>query len=583
MAAQRPDLEVSRLKRNIVILVIILLLSQTAEAIFSFEGAPDTDKFNIVAQASLKGGVYIDGGYGLKFTPYTSTFDIPGVVKWARLYVGVWGGTENYEGWVQMNFNGNDLGRTPLLGINDNSPDVYSSGHGIYWVYFDVTNKVTSGLNMATANTSRGEPGNKLDGRVYGIVLAAIYEDPSKPEITCWLSDGNVNLHGQGWSGTLSTTNDHASVDFPGFIDAGNIKSANLTAIYLTGTQGLPDYLEFNNHSLGTSDIANGGDGKTPYFDIKTFDVTKYTKTENRLLFLRGKDINGDGKIAKDDAGNEEGEDYVHPVLAALVVQNSIAKNPEPDLSVNSKIDNFVEGENNITALLRNYGGLYEKEFDMKIFIDDMEIYSETVRMDASGIKTSNIPWNANPGWHTIVVKVDTQDRVQESNESNNIDILKTYVKSKPDLAVKILTPVADKNTTDVKKSGMILGVLIPSIFMARKRWRAFFVISLVLALSFSGCVNETHRENALSYSIPVEITNNGEAATQAFDVSLYLDGEKSTTKHITAMDGGASTMEKLSITVERGDHRISVIVDEKNNVQESREDNNADEITYNF
>ena len=149
----------------------------------------------------------------------------------------------------------------------------------------------------------------------------------------------------------------------------------------------MPDYLEFNNHSIGTNDIANGGDGKTPYFDFKTFDVTKYMQPDNQLLFLRGKDINGDGKIAKDDGGNEEGEDYLHPVLAMLVVQHNIAVNPKPDLRVNLESKNFVEGENTITVLLSNYGGLYEKDFRIKIFNDDMEIYSDTVRMDASGLK----------------------------------------------------------------------------------------------------------------------------------------------------------------------------------------------------
>ncbi|MBU4077091.1 MAG: hypothetical protein KKI06_10375 [Euryarchaeota archaeon] len=48
-------------------------------------------------------------------------------------------------------------------------------------------------------------------------------------------------------------------------------------------------------------------------------------------------------------------------------------------------------------------------------------------------------------------------------------------------------------------------------------------------------------------------------------------------------MEGGTSTIEKLSIAVGRGDHIIRVVVDEKNNVRESREDNNADEITYTF
>ena len=584
MAAQHPGLEVSRLIKNIVVLVIILLLSQTAEAIYSFEGVPYTDKLNTVAHGTLNGGVYIDGGYGLKFTPYTNRFDVPGGVKWARVYVGVWGGTENYEGWVQMNLNGNDLGRTSLLGKNDNGANVYSSGYGIYWIYYDVTDKVTYGINTATANTSRGEMGNKLDGRVYGIVLAAIYEDKTMPEITYWLNDGNVNLHGQGWSGTLPTANDYASVSFPGLMDTGNIKNANLTVTYLTGTPGLPDYLEFNNNSVGTNDIANAGDGSTPYFDLRTFDVAKYIKQENSLLFLRGKDINNDGKIAKDDGSNEEGEDYLHPVLAVLVVQHNIAKNPEPDLTVNLKNDTFLEGENNITALLGNYGGLYEKDFKIKIFDDDMEICSDTVRMDASGIKIFDCRWNATHGMHTITAKVDAQNAVQESNETNNIDIMKTYVKSKPDLSVKILTPETNNNATDVKKAGMIPGVLVLPMFIARKRWRVLFAVLIILTLSFSGCVNnEKPQENVLSFSIPVEVINNGEAAAQDFDMTLYVDGERSTTKHITALEGGTSTIEELALAMERGDHSIRVIVDEKNNVSEAREDNNADEITYTF
>lgn len=583
MVVQHLDLGVSSLKKNTVVLVIILLLSQTAEAIYSFEGVPYTDKLNTVAHGTLNGDVYIDGGYGLKFTPYTNTFDVPGGVKWARLYVGVWGGTGNYEGWVQMNLDGNDLGRTSLLGTNDENSNVYCAGNGVYWIYYDVTDKVTHGLNTVTANTSRGELGNKLDGRVYGIVLAAIYEDKSEPEITYWLSDGNVNLHGQGWSDALSTTKDYASVSFSGLIDVGNIKSANLTAIYLTGTPGLPDYLEFNNYSLGANDIANGGDGKTPYFDFKTFDVTKYIQPENKLFFLRGKDINGDGKISKDDESNEEGEDYLHPVLSMLVVQHIIAKSPKPDLAVNLKSDNFVEGENNITALLRNYGGLYEKTLMIQIFADDLEIYSDFVRMDASGIKILDIPWNAAQGQHTLAAKVDAEDQVKESDETNNMDISEIYVKSKPDLSVKILTPMANDSTTYVNKAGILLGMLLLPRFIPRKTWRFFFVGLLTIALFFSGCVDEKPRENVFSFSIPVEITNSGEAGAQDFDVSLYLDDEKSTTKHITALEGDATVVEELSIAIERGDHIIRVIVDEKNTVRESKEDNNTDEIAYTF
>lgn len=88
-------------------------------------------------------------------------------------------------------------------------------------------------------------------------------------------------------------------VKFEGVIDPANVENADLTLLYLTGSPGEPDYLEFNGHGIGGDDVANGGNGKTPYVDFKTFDVTKYIQAENSVLFLRGKDINGDGKIVK--------------------------------------------------------------------------------------------------------------------------------------------------------------------------------------------------------------------------------------------------------------------------------------------
>ena len=82
---------------------------------------------------------------------------------------------------------------------------------------------------------------------------------------------------------------------------------------------------------------------------------------------------------------------------------------------------------------------------------------------------------------HTIKAEVDAEKTVPESNKTNNIDIMNTYVKSKPDLSVKILTPEADNKATDVKKAGMILGGLVLPMFIARKRWRAFFAVLIIL------------------------------------------------------------------------------------------------------
>jgi len=582
----------------------VLLLTQIAGAIYSFDGVPYADKLDLVAHGTFKGGIYVGESHELDFPPCTRTFAVPEdvKVKWARLYVGVWGGTERYTGWVHTTLNGYDLGKTVLLGENDDNPNVYCSGHGVYWVYYDVTDEAKTGLNTAIANTSRGERGNKLDGRVYSVILVAIYEDKNAPEITYWVADGNVNLHGRGWAGTMPTPNDFASVKFEGAMAPANAANADLTVLYLAGSPGEPDYLEFNGHDIGGNDVANCGDGETYGIDLKTFDVTKYIQTENSVLFIRGKDNNSDGKIEEDDEGNREGEHYLHPVLAALVVQHKTTEKTMPDFSVELALPkNLTAGENTLTAVVNNCGRLYEDDFVLKVSVDGSEIYSEVVRMDASGIEKLAIPWNATHGMHTIKAEVDAENKVHESNENDNVFVLDAYIMRKPDLSVKILTPVAETLKTK-KVSSVILGggvIFIPFLFVfslwnGRRRkfssgvsFGLIFVI-LSVALILCGCVDKPTTEEQIggdmvSYSVPVEIKNEGEAAAMNFELSLYVDGEKSVTKKIDRLEGGASVIEKFPVAVTEGKHRIRAVVDEKGVVKEFRRDNNEDEITFDF
>jgi hypothetical protein len=74
-----------------ILILCVLLLVPIAGASYSFDGVPYTDKLDLVAHGTLKGGVYIGESQKLDFPPCTRTFNVPGEVKWARLYVGVWG------------------------------------------------------------------------------------------------------------------------------------------------------------------------------------------------------------------------------------------------------------------------------------------------------------------------------------------------------------------------------------------------------------------------------------------------------------------------------------------------------------
>lgn len=579
----------------------IVLLTQIAAARYSFDGVPYTDKLDLAARGTLKGGVYVGESYKLDFPPCTRTFAMPEDVKikWARLYVGVWGGTERYEGWVHTTLNGHDLGKTTLRGENDDNPHVYCSGHGVYWVYYEVTEKVAPGLNTAITNTSRGERGNKLDGRVYSIILAAIYEDSNAPEITYWVADGNVNLHGRGWAGATPTLNDFASVSFTGSIAPANVERAHLSVVYLAGNPGDPDYLEFNGRGIGGADVANSGDGTTYGIDLKTFDVTEYIQPANSVRFIRGKDVNGDGKIDVDDEGKQEGEHYLHPVLAVLVAEHRSTEKAMPDFSVELELplETLTEGENVLNAVVNNYGRLYEGDFVVKVMADESEVYSGIVRMDAGGIKRLAIPWSAAPGTHTLKADVDAENAVQELNENDNGFTSEVYVMRKPDLSVKILTPVAAEAEGTYSSMGCrnLIPVIMPLLFFIsmprqrRKRYAGIFILVILCATLFlSGCVDEQSGEEQpgwriSSYMVPVELKNDGEAPAMDFTLSIYVDGEKSVTNAIDKLEGGEAITEELSLVVAAGKHSIRAVVDEKNEVDELRRDNNEDEITFVF
>ena len=232
-------------------LFLFAFLIPLAGADYSYEGIA----FALDAQGTLNGELYVDGGHGLGFTPYSQTFNVPdGIVRWARLYVGIWGGTEYYEGWIQPGFNGQTLEKLQLSGINDKNENVYCAGHGVYWVCFDVSSFTKTGENTVEILTSSGEARSKMDGRVYGAVLVAACEDPNAPLISYKLFSGNENLHGKGWNkSSQRNTKDKAELDFDLSLNPGSIEDAELSVVYLTGSKGLPDFLDFNNISLGTS------------------------------------------------------------------------------------------------------------------------------------------------------------------------------------------------------------------------------------------------------------------------------------------------------------------------------------------
>jgi len=172
--------------KYILLFILLLTLAQQAAADYKFDGTPIVD----ATHGTVAGGVYVAGGHGLKDSPYTESFNLPGDVTYARLYVGVWGGTPDYTGTVKTTVNGETLGTLNLAGEADSNSNVVCTGYGVYLVTYEVTSRLTKGANTVSVTTA-----GDIDGRVYGITLAAVYENEGAPEVEYWINDGHENLN----------------------------------------------------------------------------------------------------------------------------------------------------------------------------------------------------------------------------------------------------------------------------------------------------------------------------------------------------------------------------------------------------
>ncbi len=387
----------------VVIAVLLLLSIQPVMADYNFDGVPKTDELEEVEQNTVEGGVYVDGGHGVgesRLSPYTQDFNVPeGEITWARLYVGVWGGKEENTGSVAVTFNDKELETLELEGEADTNSNVYCSGHGVYWIYYDVTDNTTSGPIDAVVTTS-----GEIDGRVYGVVLVAVYEESDGEEVEYWINDGNVNLHGEGWSGEY-TPNDEAVAEFDGTVDVDKFAMARLTVVYLTGTPELNDYLYFNDEKLCDGDNCDDIANSKKSFDIKTFDVTEQLEKE--------------ANKAKFEVGDE---DYLHPVLAVLTLHTE--EEGDSDLTVsNVAVPILYAGSTNtISATIENIGDDLAYGFQAALYVDSEVVSTASISsLAVDRNKTVDFTWKPDrEGEHMLWVYADHNDKKAELYETNN-------------------------------------------------------------------------------------------------------------------------------------------------------------------
>ncbi len=372
----------------VIIASVLVAFSAPAAAYWDYDGYI----VKTMTDGTIQGDVYINYGDkqglddgridGNRDGPYRTNYSVPNgnSVKWARLFVGIWGGNEVNCGWLnttlhngtQLNYLGNvsigDCGNwpdDPPDGKEDNNPtysqtepSVYGTGHGCWMVAYNVTNNVSlNAWNNVTATTYTCWPSD-LDGRIYGIVLVVVYENTSLAKIQYWVNEGNVNLHYNMSDPPYNYVLDNTTTWFNG--TAYNSTEANLTVVYYTGSTGEPDYLYFNPSNavrtdmkwtistnrtwqLDQNDVADervdSCSGSSCECDDNSigsygFDFNCFSRTHdstplkdiinktanNSAFFWRGHDDDGDDWIFAQFGGSgpEEGEDYVHPIVAVL-------------------------------------------------------------------------------------------------------------------------------------------------------------------------------------------------------------------------------------------------------------------------
>ena len=247
----------------VIIASVLVAFSAPAAAVYNFDGF----ELKTMTNGTVQGDVYVGGGHGTPNlgaggenpeNPYNQTFEVPaaaGTVKWARLYVGIWGGNAVGGGWLNVTYTNNTGIATTLKNITcgnprgdwDNTPaydstnSSYNTGCGVWLVAINCTSNATSGTNTVNATTAT----SPWDGRVYGVVLVVVYENSSSPKVQYWVNEGNVDLHYPvSIGGSYHPALNNNVTWFNG--TAYNSTEANLTVLYYTGDLGENDYLFMN-------------------------------------------------------------------------------------------------------------------------------------------------------------------------------------------------------------------------------------------------------------------------------------------------------------------------------------------------
>ena len=378
--------------------IMVCLLAVPAMASYSFDGSAPTTRTN----GTINGTVFIDSVAWNGQTTLTLNTDVPdGTVKWAYLYTGVWGGNPTNAGWHNVTFNGvsdsNGLGPIHLEGnAPDTNPNVWCTGYGKYWWWYNVTNLTNAGqINTAVTSKINGS----LDGRVYGTVLVVVLEDDNLSTIQYWINDGSDGLN-------YETPNDDGITYFNGNVDTANVTTSALTVVHLTGySPSCDNCLDFNDHPLNTSNVTSNN------FELNTWNNANSNVTpENVTSPVNHVDYRRD-----DDP-------FVNVCNVILVLNDAAIDLTVDDIDIGTPRPNT---NFTVNATIRNWGTEDTGgHFNVSLHVDGVLNGTVNVTSGLSGGGSTTVSFedvNLSKGCHEFKVFADCdRDITDESITTNN-------------------------------------------------------------------------------------------------------------------------------------------------------------------
>ena len=346
---------------------------------------------------TVDGTVHVENKHftGGDETPYAEFYVPSGTIKWARVYWTIWGGNDGETGWSNATFcDASNSCWTNNRFINDSCAQTetdgwYKGGSGSHFLYWNVTDKVSTGKNSLNVDQTSGWI---IDGRCYDIILVVVLDDGVSPTTRYWINQG---------------------YDLPSGTDAtwfnGTIDNTNHTLHHFAYADDNAWTLKFNGAVIKTySDVG--------YRPMETVEI------DSSLI---------SGSAQKMEWCPWNG--IFHPNLAILVGNDDFL---HPDLEIkDKKIERFNNSDQvptefvvchtyDVDVLIENRGGTdTSKIFNVSLYDNGTRVSNTTVNGLAHGAtKWVTLQWHpTTSGTHTLRVMADSDDDVDdESIESNN-------------------------------------------------------------------------------------------------------------------------------------------------------------------